>query len=109
MTLKCSSTHCRVHKLCSTYRLPVSDKTVVTDHQTRLSRVGGKIVCHFFGRKVEDRDLSAIRSPNTFTTVGNEFVIPRIFKPRIENIPVVDWKEPEDYFINYSISPIKGH
>lgn len=80
MTLHCTSQACRINKLCSTYKAnDGKDQTVFTDHHKNLTRspTGKGIVCHFFGKKTEARDFNTIHSPNTFRTVGNEFVIPR--------------------------------
>lgn len=85
MTLHCTSEHCRLHKLCATYKADDGkDATVFTDHQKNLTRsaICMGIVCHFFSKKPgyhaqTAEQLNAIHSPNTFRTVGNQFVIPR--------------------------------
>jgi hypothetical protein len=79
MTLHCTSTHCRIHKLCSTYKAnDGGDQTIFTDHQPNMKKVSKGTVCVFFGSKPVPDDLSSIHSPNTFRTVGGgEFIIPR--------------------------------
>jgi len=77
--LYCTSTHCRAHKLCTTYKADTGkDSTVFTDHHTNMRKVSKGSYCPFFGRKPAPDNLSAIHSPNTFRTANSgAFVIPR--------------------------------
>jgi hypothetical protein len=85
MTLKCKSTKCLIHKMCSSYRPPISDKTVVIDHTSSMKRNDTNMSweCPFFTPKSNyfNKDLNTIHSPNTFNShrsgSNGEFVIPR--------------------------------
>jgi hypothetical protein len=80
--LYCTSIHCRIYKLCRTYKVNIGgDQTVFTDHQKNVKlNKQNRIECPFFSLK-PNKDKNLIHSPNTFNSYrsgkGGEFIIPR--------------------------------